>query len=84
MIAKAIEGSIKNISLKKLRLDQGGYEWAEYGGIIINDGPNMFYFLFKIIIPATRIGASHINYEIIKTKLAKFGNNIKYLLGEMS
>ena len=54
------------------------------GGIIINDGPTMFYFLFKIISPATSIGASNINYEIVKTKLAKFGNNVKYLLDEMS
>ena len=44
----------------------------------------MFYFLFKIISPATRIGASNLNYEIVKTKLAKFGNNVKYLLDEMS
>ena len=62
MIAKAIDGSITKTSLKTLSLHQGEYEWSEYGGIIINDGPTMFCFLFKTISPAKRIGASNLNY----------------------
>ena len=84
MIAKVIEGSIKNISLKKISLDQGGYEWSEYGIPKRNDGHTMIYFIFKSINPATRIGASNLKDDIVKTNLAKFVSNVKYLLDEMS
>ena len=80
MIAKAIEVSIKNISLKKLGIDRGGYEWNDSGGLISNGGLTMFYFLFKSINQYTRIGVSNLNDEIVKTNLAKFVNNVKYLL----
>ena len=66
MIAKAIEVSIKNISLKKLGIDQGGYEWNEPGGLIINGGLTMYDFLFKSINQDTRIGVSNLNNELLK------------------
>ena len=62
MIAKAIEGSIKNTSLKKIRLHRGEYEWANAGGIMINYGPTILYLLFKSTNQATRIGVSNIKY----------------------
>ena len=47
-------------------------------------GPTMIYFLFKIINPATIIAVSNLKDEIQKSKLAKFGNNIKDLIDNMS
>ena len=44
----------------------------------------MLYLLFKIINPDTRIGVSNLKYEIKKSNIAKFGNNVKELLDEMS
>ena len=41
MIAKAIEGSITNTYIKKLKFHIGSYECADAGGIIGNDGPTM-------------------------------------------
>ena len=66
MIAKAIDGSIKNISLNKLRLHQREYEWADTGGIIRNDGPTMIYLIFKRINPDTMIAVSTLKYVIEK------------------
>ena len=43
----------------------------------------MIYLLFKRINPATIIGASNRKDEFDKATLAKFGNNIKYLLDDM-
>ena len=40
--------------------------------------------MLKIINPATRIGVSNLKDEIEKSTLAKFGNNIKDLLDEIS
>ena len=40
--------------------------------------------MFKSIKPATRIGVSSQKYEIEKANLSKFGNNVKYLLDDMS
>ena len=61
-------------------LYQWGYEWAESRGIIKNDRHTMFYFIFKSINSAARIGVSNLKYDIVKTNPAKFGNNVKYLL----
>ena len=44
----------------------------------------MIYLIFKNIDPATRIGVSNLKYEIEKATLAKFVNNVKYLLGDVS
>ena len=44
----------------------------------------MFYLIFKIINPATRIGVSNLKDEIEKSTLAKFGNNLKDLLDDIS
>ena len=44
----------------------------------------MLDLIFKIIKPATRIGVSNLKYEIEKANLAKFGNNVKYLLDDIS
>ena len=44
----------------------------------------MLYPIFKNINPATRIGVSNLKYEIEKSTLAKFGNNAKELLDDMS
>ena len=41
MIAKAIEGSIINTYIKKLRLHWGEYESADDGGLIRNDVPTL-------------------------------------------
>ena len=84
MISKAIEVSITKTSLIKIRLFQREYEWADDGSIIRNDVSTMLYILFKRINPATRIGVSNLKDEIDKTTLAKFGNNLKDLLDDMS
>ena len=64
MIAKAIKVSIKNTYIKKLRLHQGEYEWADNGGIISNYVPTMLYLILKSINPATGIGFSNLKDEI--------------------
>ena len=80
MIAKAIKVSIKNKYLKKLRLHLREYERTYYGGLIRNDVTTMLYLIFKIINPATRIFVSNLKYEIEKSTIAKFLNNVKNLL----
>ena len=84
MIAEAIEGSITNTYLKKTRLHWGENKWADDGCLISNNGPTMIYLLFKNIKPAIRIGVSNINDEIEKSTLAKFWNNVKDLLCDIS
>ena len=84
MIDSEIKGSITKTSLKKLRLHHGEYEWTGYGGLVRNDGHNMICLILKIINTDTRIGFSNLKYEIEKATLAKFGNNVKYLLDDMS
>ena len=44
----------------------------------------MIYLLFKSTKSATRIGVSNLKYEIEKSTLSKFGNNVKDLFDEMS
>ena len=44
----------------------------------------MIYLLFKIINTDKSIGVSNLKYEIEKSTLAKFGNNIKYIIDDMS
>ena len=44
----------------------------------------MIYLLFKSINPDKSIGVSNLKDEIEKSTLAKFGNNIKDLLDDMS
>ena len=83
MIATAIEGLITKISLKELRLHRGEYEWSDAGFIISNDVPTMIYLLLKIINPSTRICVSNLKYEIDKSTLSQFGNNVKDLLDGM-
>ena len=60
MIPKSIYGSFSNTSLKKLMLHRGWYEWAGYGGIIMNGVPTMLYLLFKSINPDISIGVSNL------------------------
>ena len=72
-----------NNSFKKLRIHQGEHEWDETGGLVSNDIPNMICLIFKIISPYTRIGVSYLKDETGKETQAKFGNNVKYLLGDM-
>ena len=43
----------------------------------------MLWLILKIINTYTRIGVSNINYETEKATLAKFGNDVKDLLGEI-
>ena len=62
MIAEAIEGPITKTSINKLSLHRVEYEWAEDGGLIMNDGPPIIYLLFKCIDPDTRIGVSNLKY----------------------
>ena len=64
MIAKEAEDSVTKTSPKKLKLCWGEYEWDNAGGIKINDVTTMFYLLFKIINPDTRIGVSNLKYDI--------------------
>ena len=64
MTAKRIEGSITKTSIKKLRIHQGEYEWANARGLMINDGPTMIYLLFKNTNPATSIGVSNLRDQI--------------------
>ena len=51
MTAKAIYVSITKKSLKKIRLHQGEYEWADTGGLIRNDGTTMIYLLYSSSLP---------------------------------
>ena len=44
----------------------------------------MVYLLFKSINPDIMIGVSNLKYEIDKATLAKFGNNVKDLIDDMS
>ena len=44
----------------------------------------MIYILFKIINPDKSIGVYNLKDEIEKSTLAKFGNNIKYIIDDMS
>ena len=44
----------------------------------------MINVLLKSVNPSTSIGVSNRMYKIEKSTLAKFGNNVKYLLDEMS
>ena len=83
MISIGIEGSVTNISHKKLRLHIWKYECTDAGVQIRNYEPTMIYLLFNIIKPATKIGVSNLKYDIEKTTLAKFGNVVKYLLDDM-
>ena len=48
-----------------------------------DDGTTMFYLIFKNINPDARIGVSNLKYDIEKSTLAKFGNNIKDLPDDM-
>ena len=80
MISKAIEGSITNNSLKKLRLSWKEYEWSYDGGLIRNDGPTMIYLLFKIINPATQIDISNLKEETERSTISKFVNHIKDII----
>ena len=50
----------------------------------MNDVPPIICLISKIRNPDTRIGVSNQKDEIWKAILAKFGNNVKYLLYEMS
>ena len=84
MIAKLIEVSITNTSFKKIRIHQKEYEWSEARSLISNYGPTMICLIFKKINPSKRIGVSNIKDDIEKTTLAKFGNNVKDLLYDMS
>ena len=44
----------------------------------------MIYLMLKIIKPAITISVSNLNYEIKKERVAKFGNDVKDLLYDMS
>ena len=44
----------------------------------------MPYLIFKSINPATRIGVSNLKDEIDKANIAKFVNNLKDLLDDIS
>ena len=83
MISKAIEGSIKNISLKTLIFHQGYYNWDDYEVIIRNDGPTMLCLLFKLTNLATRNGVFNLKDVIEKAIQANFENNVKDLLDDM-
>ena len=83
MITKAINGSIINTYIKKIKVHWGEYELSDNGGIIRNNGPTMIYLLFKSINRDTRIGVYDLNYEIEKETITKFGNNITDFLDEM-
>ena len=44
----------------------------------------MPFLLFKIINSDTRVGVSNLKDEIEKANLAKFGNDVKYVLDDTS
>ena len=44
----------------------------------------MIYIISKIINLDARIGVSNLKDEIYKENIAKFGNNLKYLLHDIS
>ena len=80
MISKKIESLIAIISLKKLMLHIGGYEWAESAVLIRNNELNILCLLFKSNNSATRIGVSNLQDKIYKETLANDGNNVKDLI----
>ena len=82
IIHKAILGSITKNYVKKHRLHRGEYECSDAGDMIRIYAHTILHLLFKSINPATRIGVSNLEYEIEKSTLSKFGNNIKDLLDE--
>ena len=81
MIYKAIESSIKNTALKKLRLHWSDYEWYDDGGLIRNDG-STHYALFSIknIQTIYKDFFSNLKDKIYKETLANDGNNVKDLI----
>ena len=52
--------------------------------IISNYGHTIIYLAFKIIDPDTRVRVYNLKDETEKATLAKFGNNIKDLLDDIS
>ena len=84
MISRAIEGSITKISLIfKIRFHFGGYEWTDDWDLKSNNVTTILYLIFKSINPDKRIVVSNLKYEIERTALAKFVNNVKSLLDDM-
>ena len=84
IISKSIEGSITKTSLNKLIIHRREYKWSEDGGLIRNSVPTMIDLLLKSIKSATSIGDSNLKYHIEKATSDHFGNNIKYLIDDMS
>ena len=84
MIAKEIQGSIKNTYLEKLSLHRGVYEWVDTGGIIKNDVTRMLNLIFKSMNSDTRTYVSNLKYEIDKATLATCGNSAKHIIHNMS
>ena len=60
------------------------YKWFDAGDFIKYYIPTIVYLLFKIIDPATSIGVSNLEDKIEKSTLAKFFNNVKYIIDDMS
>ena len=53
-------------------------------GLIRNGGTTMLHFIFKSINPSKSIGVSNLKDYVGKATLARFGNNSKDLLDDMS
>ena len=70
---------LQKCSLRYLGFITGNID-GHNGVIISNDRTTMIYFIFKSINPATSIGILNVKYDIEKSTLGNFGNNIKDLL----
>ena len=58
--------SITTKFLKKIRINQMEYKWADTRCIKRYDGPEMLYLLLRSTNSDTRIGVSNLRYEIEK------------------
>ena len=84
MTSKKIEVSITDTSLKKLGIHRKEYEWEKSRGLIRSDVPTVIHLLFKIVNPTSSIGVSNLKNEIEKETLARFGNDVKNIIDDIS
>ena len=84
MIAKRIEGSLDEASMKTLMIKKRDFSWTNpTTGAIELDGPTMLQIIIQGINPTTRIGVSDFKKSIQNCKLSMFNNNVKDMLDDM-
>ena len=84
MIAKRIEGSLDEASMKTLKIKKREFSWTNpTTGAIELDGPTMLQIIIQGINPTTRVGVSDFKKSIQNCKLSMFDNNVKDMLDDM-